>query len=105
MSSWIRARRRNTNVIVDLPWKTHRPVVLTEKLEHYCTGCESTRNGGMRLWWKSLADTNSWLCHACYTKADWVEIVPRGFEGAESQRELEVRLKEFITQNKLHRER
>jgi hypothetical protein len=58
----------------DLPWQLYRPIVTSEPIEHYCSGCKYTRRKGLRLWWHTIdpgkteghGEPESFLCHACY---------------------------------------
>ncbi|KAH0284436.1 hypothetical protein KCU62_g8299, partial [Aureobasidium sp. EXF-3399] len=63
-------------------WKTHVPVVYEDKTVKTCTACGKTRLAGSRLWWKSLVNPDTYVCHLCYT-ADCSRAMPRGFEDYE----------------------
>lgn len=75
--AWVRER---------LPWKTYQPIRHDDMVEHYCSGCNCTRRGGRKLWWKKsetspAADSGTWLCLNCYVpKTDWAEAMPKGYE-------------------------
>ncbi|CAD0098436.1 unnamed protein product [Aureobasidium mustum] len=75
--SWVREQ---------LPWKSYQPVLYDNKVEHHCDGCNWTRLGGKKLWWKKIetspaADSCSWLCFHCYVpKTNWAEALPQGYE-------------------------
>ncbi|KEQ89821.1 hypothetical protein M438DRAFT_14770 [Aureobasidium pullulans EXF-150] len=72
----------------ELPWKSRRPLVLSEPTKHYCEGCEYTRFGGMKMWW---FDSESYMCNACYAKADWNEVMPKGYEDCRNIKEVAAR--------------
>jgi len=72
----------------ELPWKSRRPLVLSEPTKHYCEGCEYTRFGGMKMWW---IDSESYMCNACYAKADWNEVMPKGYEDCRNIKEVAAR--------------
>lgn len=81
----------------NLPWKSHSPVYHEDRVEHHCEGCDWTRRGGYKLWWKKIqpsssseADVDSWLCSDCYVPkaADWGEAMPRGYENLNTIKEV-----------------
>jgi hypothetical protein len=77
-----------------LPWQSHRPIVYDTKTEHYCAGCKWTRPGGRRLYWQSIADTDSYLCSACYIPSenpDWDKILPKGYGDVRGMKALRAR--------------
>ncbi|KAI4761732.1 hypothetical protein E4T52_06034 [Aureobasidium sp. EXF-3400] len=78
----------------NLPWTTHRPVVYTDKVSHYCAGCGCHRLG-YKAWWQSMEDPNSFLCHKHYANRGWSEIMPKGYEDVRTLEELRVRYEEL----------
>lgn len=83
LSGWC---HRRAWVREQLPWKSYRPVLYDNKVEHYCDGCNWTTRGGKKLWWKKIetspaADSGSWLCAHCYVPTtDWAQALPEGYE-------------------------
>jgi len=78
-----------------LPWKSHSPVYREHQVEHHCEGCNWTKRGGRKLWWKKIPSTpateaDSWLCSDCYIpkSADWREAMPRGYENSMTIQEI-----------------
>lgn len=73
-----------------LPWKTYRPIRHDDMVEHHCSGCNWTKRGGRKLWWKKIetspaADSGTWLCLDCYVpKTNWAEAMPKGYEDLET---------------------
>ncbi|CAD0082490.1 unnamed protein product [Aureobasidium vineae] len=76
----------------ELPWKSHRPVLYDQNTGHYCAGCEWTKYGGRRLWFKNLVD-ESYLCQSCYIppSPDWDQIMPKGYEDIKTLKDLKAR--------------
>lgn len=82
----------------NLPWKSFKPVLYERKVEHHCEGCDWTKKGGRKLWWKKIqsstpapaTETDSWLCTNCYIPkaADWEEAMPRGYEDLTTMEEI-----------------
>ncbi|CAD0090783.1 unnamed protein product, partial [Aureobasidium vineae] len=62
------------------------------KEELKCTSCDRARIRAFKVWWKS--PTGSHICHYCYTKPDWSEIMPKGFEDARLYSDLVARKKD-----------
>lgn len=46
----------------DLPWKSHRPLLYTQKTKHTCSSCGMSRSNGSKLWW---TDSGTFTCHTC----------------------------------------
>lgn len=75
--AWVRGK---------LLWKSYQPIYYDNMVEHHCSGCNWTKRGGRKLWWKKIetspaADFGSWLCHNCYVpKTNWAEALPEGYE-------------------------
>jgi hypothetical protein len=78
-----------------LPWKSHRPILLAQKLRHVCASCGKSRTDGSRLWWKNLADSESYTCHTCYTRADWNEVMPEGYGDCRTKAEMVARMEQL----------
>lgn len=92
-----------------LPWKTYRPRLNPEKVEHHCMACRFQRKHGYKLWWRKvndtpdhapggtsfegLSNTEQYLCSSCYKKTG--DIMPQGFEDVTSIKDLRVRAKEL----------
>lgn len=97
---WVRAQ---------LPWKTHVPLLYADKVEHYCHGCDWTRNGGRQLWWRRKADATSrdrqaledgrksdeYLCHHCYVQQGHFDALPKGYEDVRTLKDMAARKKQF----------
>ncbi|KAG9549398.1 hypothetical protein KCU71_g17432, partial [Aureobasidium melanogenum] len=77
---------RHAWVREQLPWKTYRPICHDDMVEHHCSGCNWTKRGGKKFWWKKIqtspaADSGTWLCHNCYVPTtDWAKAMPKGYE-------------------------
>ncbi|CAD0088366.1 unnamed protein product [Aureobasidium mustum] len=88
--------RRRTSYLVTLiargaaeraTWRTHAPIAYTERVEHYCTGCNRIRF--LRRWWKEKSealgkaeqpDSDRYMCNHCFAN-DWPRVVPETYEG------------------------
>ena len=85
----------------DLPWKLHKPIYHEERVEHHCEGCNWTRKGGYKLWFRkisspSTAEADSWLCSKCYfPKADCRQAMPKGYEDLTTIKEIAKRREEL----------
>lgn len=100
----------------DLPWKGYVPLKYDDKVEHYCHGCDWTRNGGLQLWWqrRCRADEESgkhtvnggeserseksdeFLCHGCYvSKHSIFEALPEGYEDVRRLKHVVARKKQL----------
>lgn len=88
--------RRCTWFREELPWKSHRPVLYSEKLVRPCTKCGVMRRDGLKIWWESVKSENH-ICHNCYTKADWNEMMPEGFENCRGKKYLIARMQKIGT--------
>ncbi|THY82167.1 hypothetical protein D6C93_09299, partial [Aureobasidium pullulans] len=75
-----------------LPWKTHRPVRTSLKVERTCPDCTALKS--LKLWWQSLTSEES-LCNRCYTKPSWPEVMPEGYEDVTTMGGLAKRRKEL----------
>jgi hypothetical protein len=75
-----------------LPWKSHQPILFAQKLRHVCASCRKSRSDGSQLWCKKLADSGSYTCHTCYTKADWNEVMPEGYDDCRTKVEIVARM-------------
>lgn len=76
----------------NLPWPTLQPLFFDLKTEFKCTSC-LRKHLTHRLWWKS--PTGSHICHHCYTKPDWSEIMPTGYEDVRTMKDLKARKKQL----------
>jgi hypothetical protein len=85
--------RRYTWFREQLPWKSHHPILFAQKLKHVCASCRVSRSDGSKLWWKKLADSESYTCNGCYTKADWNEVMPEGYADCRTKVEIVARMK------------
>jgi len=85
----------------NLPWKTHRPVYYSKRVEHYCEGCTWSVMGGRNLWWKQIqssptAEAEGWLCNSCYVpEKNCSEAMPTGYEGLTTIKEIAKRRDEL----------
>jgi len=75
--------------IRQLPWPTHQPQFFEQKMELHCTDCLWSKRRALRLWWQDAKGTH--ICTACYTKPDWSEIMPKGYEDVTSMRDFRAR--------------
>ncbi|THX23243.1 hypothetical protein D6D12_08557 [Aureobasidium pullulans] len=75
-----------------LPWKTHRPVRTSLKVERTCPNCTALKS--LKLWWQSLTSEES-LCNRCYAKPSWPEVMPEGYEDVTTMRGVAKRRKEL----------
>ncbi|KAH0194755.1 hypothetical protein KCV03_g395, partial [Aureobasidium melanogenum] len=91
MARWI---YRYTWFREQLPWKSHRPVLYSEKLVRLCTKCGVKRRDGLKIWWESVESENH-ICHYCYTKADWSEMMPEGYQDCRSKKDLLARMQQL----------
>lgn len=80
---------RNHDWVRQLPWPTHRPLLFEQKMELRCTNCLYAKRRPLLLWWQNAKGT--YICSACYTKPDWSEIMPKGYEDARSTKDLRAR--------------
>ncbi|KEQ65927.1 uncharacterized protein M437DRAFT_41166 [Aureobasidium melanogenum CBS 110374] len=95
LHNWVHG---HPHVCEDLPWKTHRPVLYNMMTEHYCYGCDVTRIHGQRLWWSLIGnreDSQSWLCHGCYARSGWTDIMPKGYEDIRTWKDLAKRKRQL----------
>jgi len=76
-----------------LPWPTHQPLLFEQKAELKCTKCDRGKRRAFKLWWKS--PTGEHICNHCYTRPDWTEIMPKGYEDIRSGRNLVARKKQL----------
>jgi hypothetical protein len=77
-----------------LPWKSHHPLLFAQKIKHVCAKCGMLRSDGLMLWWKS-AEPESYTCHTCYTKADWNEAMPEGYEDCRTKADMVARMEQL----------
>lgn len=91
MAKWI---RMHAWVREQLPWKSHRPVLYPQKVVRSCTRCNVTRRDGLKIWWESI-ESEDHICHACYAKADWNEVLPEGFEDCRTMKDLGARMQQL----------
>lgn len=65
-------------------WPTHEPVRTQERVEHYCTNCDQSRQ--LKVWWKEkdlgqVPQTESsqdrYMCNSCFASR-WDLVVPEG---------------------------
>ncbi|KEQ61286.1 uncharacterized protein M437DRAFT_52069 [Aureobasidium melanogenum CBS 110374] len=77
-----------------LPWPTHRPLAYRQKVAHCCAEC-GTRHSGLKSWWQSVKDPDSFLCHKHYTDRGWSECMPKGYEHVRTFKGLNARYKEL----------
>jgi len=80
---------RHYDWVRSLPWPTHRPLLLEQKTELRCTDCLWAKRRPLRFWWQSAK--GDYICNSCYTKPDWSEIMPKGYEDVRSMRDLRAR--------------
>lgn len=85
---------RHPEWVSDLPWKTHRPSLSPEPVEHLCEGCGYVRYGGMKVWWISKDEPDKYKCHSCYVQ-DVDQAMPAGYEGITRYKDLVARKKEL----------
>jgi hypothetical protein len=80
---------RSTLFCEQLPWKSYHPVIYAEKTRHSCVSC----GGGLasKAWWQS-ANSEKYSCHPCYTKADWNEVMPEGYEDCRTKADMVARM-------------
>lgn len=91
-----------------LPWKTHTPLVYEHKVEHYCHGCDWTKSGGRKMWWRRkghapddnhfLKDedkSDEYLCPGCYVKHGHFKALPEGYEDVQTIRDIVARKKQL----------
>jgi hypothetical protein len=88
LSQWVRA---HAWVRDELSWKSHRPVVHKRPVQHRCESCGILRRSGLRLFWQSIAQPDSYSCHTCYMKRDVEACMPEGFEDIRTFRGLAAR--------------
>jgi len=81
--------------ICELPWKTHRPVIYTTPVQHRCESCGITRLRGSRFVWQSIAQPDSYSCHACYMKQEPEVCMPKGYEDIRGMRALVARKRQL----------
>lgn len=93
---WI---RRYTWFREQLPWNCNHPVLYPDKFVRSCSRCGVTRRDGLKIWWESLESENH-ICHNCYTKADWDEVLPQGYEDCRTQKDLVARMQQLGTWTK-----
>lgn len=74
-----------------LPWPTHQPRFFEQKAELRCTTCDRGKRMPMKLWWER--PTGGYICNNCYTKSDWTEIMPTGYEDIRFRKDLVARKK------------
>ena len=77
-----------------LSWTPYRPILYSERVEHFCQGCRFTRIGGLRLWWKSMSSTDLYNCHACFMKSEEGGL-PEAYKRCTTVGELNKRFKEL----------
>lgn len=75
-------------------WPTHRPVLYSEPVEHFCQECSFTRVGGLRLWWRSVSNTDMYNCHRCFMKSEDGGL-PEAYKDCTSLRELSNRFQQL----------
>ena len=64
----------------ELPWKSYKPVHYTNPVQHRCDSYAITRRSGLLVVWQSIAQPDSYRCHACYMKQDLKVCMPKGYE-------------------------
>lgn len=100
----------------DLPWKHYRPVLYDERVERYCHGCEWTKSGGVKLWWRKrdaaadeqvvgnlaaeseggLVGSDEYLCLGCYVSSRTrFEALPDGYEDVETFKDVLARKRQL----------
>lgn len=83
--------RTHTWVREELPWKTHRPVLYTTPVRHRCEVCGLMRLSGMLLFWRSIAQPDSYSCYRCHVKQGAEAVMPKGYEDARGLKDLVAR--------------
>lgn len=92
-----------------LPWKTYKPRLYSERVEHHCMRCQFTQRQGFKLWWCRTSDSSDrleyatglrdlsadeqYLCSTCYRKTE--NIIPQGFEDITSLKDFKARAGEL----------
>ncbi|KAI4732767.1 hypothetical protein E4T50_16675 [Aureobasidium sp. EXF-12298] len=76
LSRWV----RDHAWVRELPWKSYKPVYYTNPVQHRCDSCAITRRSGLLVVWQSIAQPDSYRCHACYMKQDLKACMPKGYE-------------------------
>jgi hypothetical protein len=92
LASW---PRQHDWVRDELPWKSHRPVYYTSPVQHRCESCGIIRRNGLRLFWQSITQPDSYSCHNCYLKRDARACMPEGYKDVQSLSELAARKKQL----------
>lgn len=77
-----------------LPWKTHEPCLFDTKVTKRCASCGIARQNGLRLWWRSISEPESFNCNICQLKNP-TEALPSGYEGLTTLEQIRERLKEL----------
>lgn len=77
-----------------LSWKTHIPILTSEKVERRCASCHVKRQGGMKLFWQRRQepedDKHLFDCNTCFFKHPAV-CLPTGFEDVKTVEQLRIR--------------
>jgi hypothetical protein len=82
-----------------LSWKTHIPILTSEKVERHCATCRVKRRGGTKLFWqrrqKPAGDEYLFDCNGCFFK-DPVTFLPEGFEDVKTAEQLRIRGEQLL---------
>ncbi|KEQ63816.1 uncharacterized protein M437DRAFT_45883 [Aureobasidium melanogenum CBS 110374] len=82
-----------------LSWKTHVPILTSEKLERYCASCGGKRRGGMRLYWRrrqeSQAGEDVYDCNRCFFNNPAIRL-PEGFDHVKTVDQLRLRREQLL---------
>jgi len=82
-------------IFKELPWKTHSLVQHTNLVQHRCESCGLPIRRNSRLIWQSIAQPDSYSCHACYMKQDPEVCMPKGYEDIRGMKALVARKKQL----------
>jgi hypothetical protein len=92
LSLWV---RDHAWVREELPWQSYKPVHYTNPVQHRCGSCAITRRSGLLVVWQSIAQPDSYHCHACYMKQDLKACMSKGYEDVRGFKQLAARKKEL----------
>ena len=89
-SDWLRSGWHTA----DLPWKTYRPEVFSQRVVRPCSGCQLPDHR-TKFWWTSVFELERHLCGRCALELSWEEVCPKGFENTATLKEFTTRAKEL----------
>jgi hypothetical protein len=75
-------------------WTLFRPMRYSQKIKYHCQRCGYIRFDGLRLWWRSLSDTDVYICQTCFLRSPDVGL-PEAYRDCTTIKELNKRVEQL----------